>query len=264
MTKQAIHSTAIISPKAEIGVDVEIGPYSVISDNATIGDGCRLGPHVTIMEYARLGAGCEVHSGAVLGDTPQDLGFKGVESFVEIGDKCVIRECVTIHRGTEEGTVTKVGSGCFLMACAHVAHNCTLGNNVIMANCSVLAGHVHIGERVFLSGGTAVHQFVRIGRLSMLGGNSACSKDVPPFCTVEPCGLNGVKGLNVVGMRRSGMDAAQRQDVKRAFKLLYASGLNVQQALEQIDLLESDVAREMSEFVRTSKRGICGSALSIG
>ncbi len=264
MAEQAIHSTAIISPKAEIGADVEIGPYSVIGDSVAIGDGCRIGSHVSILEYAKIGSGCEVHSGAVLGDTPQDTGFKGCESSVEIGSDCIIREGVTVHRGTDEGSVTRVGSGCFLMAFAHIAHNCTVESNVIMANNSMLAGHVHIGERVFVSGGAGVHQFVKIGRLSLLGGNSVCAKDVPPFCMVEPCTWNGVKGLNVIGMRRAGMDAAQRQDVKRAFKLIYGSGLNVKQALEQIDLLKGDAAKEMADFVRTSKRGICGSALSLG
>ena len=260
----AIHDTAVVSPKAKIADDVEVGPYSVISDSVEIGAGCSIGPHVTVCGFTKIGPGCEVHSGAVLGDTPQDTGFKDVESYVEIGANCIIREGVTVHRGTDEGSSTVVGDGCFLMAFSHIAHNVVLENDVIMANNSMLAGHVHICEKVFISGGVGVHQFVRVGRLALLGGNSVCAKDVPPFCMVEPCTWNGVKGLNVIGMRRAGMTAEERADVKRVFKTLYGSGLNVKQALEQIDAIDNAAAREMAGFVRASKRGICGSELSVG
>ena len=260
----AIHDTAVVSPKARIADDVEVGPYSVISDSVEIGAGCSIGPHVTVCGFTKIGPGCEVHSGAVLGDTPQDTGFKDVESYVEIGANCIIREGVTVHRGTAEGSSTVVGDGCFLMAFSHIAHNVVLENDVIMANNSMLAGHVHIGEKVFISGGVGVHQFVRVGRMALLGANSVCGKDVPPFCMVEPCTWNGVKGLNVIGMRRAGMTAEERADVKRVFKTLYGSGLNVKQALEQIDAMDNSAAREMAGFVRSSKRGICGSELSVG
>ena len=260
----AVYDTAVVSPKAKIADDVEIGPYSVVSGGVEIGAGCRLGPNVTVCEFTTIGSGCEIHSGAVIGDTPQDTGFSGCESYVEIGANCIIRECVTIHRGTDEGSSTVVGDGCFLMACSHVAHNVVLENDVIMANNSMLAGHVHIGEKVFISGGAGVHQFVKVGRMALLGGNCLCAKDVPPFCMVEPCSWSGVKGLNVIGMRRAGMTPEERADVKRVFKILYGSGLNVTQALERIDEMGTAAAREMAEFVRASKRGICGSELSVG
>jgi UDP-N-acetylglucosamine acyltransferase len=257
MAKQDIHSTAVVSADAEIGEEVSIGPYSVVDGNTVIGNGCKIGPHVSILEHTKIGPRCEIHAGASLGGIPQDAGFKGTESYVDIGAGCIIREHVTIHRGTGEGSTTRVGSGCFLMACSHVAHNCVLDNDVIMANNAMLAGHVHVGEKVFISGGAGIHQFARVGRLALVGGNSVCSKDVPPFCMVEPCTWNGVKGMNIIGMRRAGMSADQRVEVKRVFKLLYNSDLNTAQALEQIDSLEGDVAAEMARFVRESERGIC-------
>lgn len=263
MTNASIHPSALVSSRARIGRDVQIGPFSVIEDDVVIGDGCRIGSHISIMRYTSVGAGCEIHAGAVLGDLPQDLGFKNGQSFVEIGDGCVIREGVTVHRGTAEGSVTKIGARCFLMAYSHVAHNVVVGDNVIMANGALLAGHVHVGDRAFISGNAAVHQFVRIGRLALMGPNSMVAKDLPPFCMIEPCSWNGVKGLNIVGMRRAGMGPEERAEVKRAFKFLYASGLNVTQALEKIDADAGKISGEIAAFVRGSKRGICGSILSL-
>lgn len=259
-----IHETAVISEDARIGDNVAIGPYSVIEAGVTVGDNCRIGPHVSLYQYTSLGDGCEVHAGAAVGGKPQDKGFEEAESFVEVGAGCVIREGVTIHRGTGEGTVTKIGNDCFLMALAHVAHNCILGNGVIMANGSMLGGHVEVGDGAFISGGAGIHQFVRIGRLALIGGNSVCGKDVPPFCMVEPCTWGSVEGLNVVGMRRAGVGPEDRLAVKRIFKMLYVSGMNVKQAVTQIDEMGGEMAVEMSEFIRGSQRGICGSSLSIG
>lgn len=259
-----IHDTAVISDEANIGKNVQVGPYSVIEAGATVGDNCSIGPHVSIFRYTTLGEGCEVHAGATLGGKPQDKGFEDDESFVQIGDGCIIREGVTVHRGTGEGTVTKVGDNCFFMAFSHVAHNCVVGNEVIMANAALLGGHVEVGDKVFLSGGAGVHQFCRIGRLAFIGGNCICGKDVPPFCMVEPCTWGNVKGLNVIGMRRAGMSGEDRLSVKRVFKLLYGSGMNVKQALEQIDKMDGEIPREMAEFVRNSERGISGSQLSVG
>ncbi len=254
-----IHKTAIVEQGAEIGADVSIGPFSYVAGNVKIGNKCSIAPHVTLHEYTSIGENCQIHSGAVIGDLPQDIGFKGEISFVKIGSNCVIREGVTIHRGSKENTITEIGNDCFLMAFSHFAHNVKIGNGVIAANGVLLAGHVEIGDRVFLSGNSMVHQFVKIGRLVMLGGAGAVSKDVPPFCTVRPVSFNTVVGLNVVGMRRAGINAQDRQDIRRAFKILYHSGLNITQAVEKLKAtFPSGPASEFASFIEQSKRGLCG------
>lgn len=236
-----------------------IHPTAIVEPGAQIGEGCRIGPHVVIYRHVTLGPGCDVHAGAVLGDTPQDFAFKeSVESRVVIGAKTVLREHVTIHRGTKEGTSTVVGERCFLMANSHLGHNVVLGNDVILANGVLLAGYVEVGDRAFLSGNVIVHQFTRIGRLAMVSGGAGIGKDVPPFCTVHGVAVNQLAGLNVVGMRRAGMTPPQRAEVKRAFTLLYRSGLNVKQALEQMRAeFKDSPGAEICAFVSASKRGIC-------
>lgn len=255
----SIHSTAIIEDGVVLGSDVEVGPYAYILAGAVIGDGCRIGPHVTIYGSVKLGAGSEVHATAVLGDTPQDTGFDGGESFVVIGSDCIIREGVTIHRGSKDGTTTVVGSGCMLMAFSHVAHNVELADGVIVANGALLAGYVTVGANAFISGNVAVHQFVRIGRLAMLGGGTMVSKDVPPFCTTHPLRTNKLLGLNVIGMRRAGIGGDGRSAVKAAFKALYHSGVNVTRAAATLaETCDGGPVREMLDFIESSKRGICG------
>ncbi len=257
-----IHETAVIGKGAELGKDVEVGPFACIMDGAQIGDGCRIGPHATIFETVTMGSGCEVHAGAVLGDTPQDLAYQGGSSRVRIGNNCVIREGVTIHRGTKEGTETVVGDECFLMAFSHLAHNVVLANNVIMANGAVLGGYVEVGERAFISGVVGVHQFVKIGRLAMLGGGAIATKDVPPFCMLKNAEHNTIIGLNVVGMRRSGMSYDDRKAVQRAFKVLFLSGFNATQAKERLEeLFEDGPASEFAGFIAGSTRGLCGCAI---
>jgi UDP-N-acetylglucosamine acyltransferase len=206
-----------------------------------------------------MGRDCVVHAGAVLGETPQDLAFKPVPSTVEIGDRCVIREGVTIHRGTAEGSVTRTGNDCYLMANSHLAHNVTLGNQVILANGVLLAGYVEVGDRAFLSGNAVVHQFVRIGRLAMLGGLSGISQDVPPFCTTESGVVNRLAGLNTVGLKRAGIPPETRTALKQAFRILFRSGLTRTTAVA--DLRSGpDLPPEVEEvlrFVEGSKRGVC-------
>lgn len=254
----AIHPTALIDPAAVVAPDAEIGPYSVIGPDVNIGTGCVIGPHVVMHPHVRLGAGCTVHAGAVLGDLPQDLSFKPVRSFVEIGEHCVIREGVTIHRGTKEDTVTRVGAHCLLMANSHLAHNVELGNSVILANGVLLAGYVIVGSGVFMGGNAAVHQFVHVGRLAMLGGLCGISQDVPPFCTAASCQYNRLAGLNTIGLKRAGMSPEARTALKRAFVTLFRAGLARSEALDRI---EQDSAhpevREFVAFVRASKRGVC-------
>lgn len=254
----AIHPTASIHPQAQLGAGVEVGAFAFIDAGATIGDDCRIGPHTTIHSRTTLGSGCSVHAGAVLGDLPQDLGFKGGNTFVRIGSGCVLREGVTVHRGTKEGTVTELGDHCYLMANAHVAHNCKVGSRVILANGTLLGGYAQIGDGAFISGNCLVHQFVRVGRVAMFGGGSGCSQDVPPFMTLRPLTSNEVLGLNIVGMRRAGITPADRLEIKRAFVMLYRSGLSVRDAVDAMrSELHSAVACELIDFVAASKRGVC-------
>ena len=253
-----IHPTAILEPGAQLGVDVRIGPYAYVAATARLGDGCVLGPHAVVLEHTTLGARCRVHSGAVLGDLPQDLSFKNEPSFVVTGDDCVFREGATVHRGTKPGTTTRLGNHVFMMANSHVAHNCEVGDRVIMANDVLLGGYVIVGERCFFGGSSAVHQFCHIGRLAMVGALSMISKDLPPFCTSLSAENSQVGGLNIVGLRRAGFTADQRAQIKQAFGILYRSGLNTTQAREKLRAdTANPFAAEYAEFLANAKRGIC-------
>ena len=217
----------------------------------------RAFPRTTALSRV-LGRRCRVHACAVLGDLPQDLAFNDEPSYVKIGSNCVLREGVTIHRGTKPGTSTIVGDNCFLMANSHLAHNVQLGNGVIIANGALLAGYVEVGERAFISGNAVIHQFTRIGRLAMLSGCSGIGKDVPPFCTTVGVCRNRIAGLNVVGLRRAGIGPEDRQAIRGAIKVLYRSGLNVSQALERIKKeFPQPAVQEICAFIEASKRGIC-------
>lgn len=253
-----IHPTAVVSPGARIGAGVRIGAFAVVEDGVEIGDGCRIGPHVSILRYTKLGANCCVHDGAVLGDLPQDLAFKDAVSFVEIGPGTVIREHVTVHRGTKENTVTRTGADCFLMANSHLAHNVQLGSRVILANGVLLAGYVEVGDGAFLSGNLAVHQFVRIGRLAMGGGGGTLTKDVPPFCMTATGAYNRLVGLNSVGLRRAGMPSEDRLGLRRAFRSLFRQGVSPRAVAGVLVREHQDgPVREIADFILSSKRGIC-------
>jgi len=253
------HETAVIAADADIGRDVSIGPFAVIHENVRIGDGCRIGAHVVIMPYTSLGEGCRIHAGAILGDVPQDLAFKDdTISYVEIGRDTVIREGVTIHRGTKSQSRTIIGQRCYLMAFSHIAHNVEISDGVIVANGALLAGYVSVGEKAFISGNCLIHQFVRIGKLAMLGGGSGIGQDVPPYCTTRSLSRDAILGLNTIGMRRAGMTADDRAEVKRVFDIFYRSGLSRSNALERLraEGLKGP-GKEFVEFVAASKRGIC-------
>lgn len=252
-----IHPSAVIDQRAVLADDVEIGPFTIVGGDVTIGAGTVLQSHVVLEGSVGIGARNVIGHGCIIGAPPQDLGFKpATQSSVAIGDDNVLREYCTIHRGTSEGSATTIGNRTFLMVGVHIGHNCRVADGVIIANNCLLAGYVEIDERAFIGGGTTFHQNMHVGRLVMAQGSSAFGKDIPPFLLAAE--RNFVFGMNVLGMRRAGFTAAERDDVKRAFKLLYKSGLNTRQALEQASATEfGALGREFFEFVgNAGKRGI--------
>jgi UDP-N-acetylglucosamine acyltransferase len=249
-----IHPTAIISDTAQLGANVRVGPYAVIEPDTVIGSDTEVRAHAVIKRFTTLGPSNIVYEGAILGGEPQDLGFSGGESFLRIGARNHIREGVTMHRGTEPQSSTVVGSDCFIMAYAHVAHNCALGDRVIIANNVALAGHVEIAERAFISGGVVVHQFCRIGRLAMIGGNSKIVQDCLPFVITDGVPARA-RGLNVVGLRRAGHDASRVQGLKRAYRVLLRSELSLEEALARLSEEESPLIEELASFARNARRG---------
>ena len=258
MSSAKIHPTAIVDPAAEIGVDVEIGPFSIVGPQVTIGEKTIVQSHVVIEDDVTIGNGNFIGHGAVIGAPPQDVSFSPErKTKVEIGNDNIIREYCTVHRGTVEGSATKIGDKNFLMAGAHIGHNCEIGNNVVIANNCLLAGYVRVDDGAFLGGGSTFHQFMRIGRLVMVQGSSAFGKDLPPF--VIAAERNQVFGLNVVGLRRAGFSTVDRDEIKAAFKLVYLTGLNISQVLDKAATLKfGKHAREFLDFVADAKkRGIC-------
>jgi UDP-N-acetylglucosamine acyltransferase len=253
-----IHPTAIVSEKARLGEKVQVGPYTVIGDNVSIGEGTVIGAHCVIEKGTALGKRCRVFTGAILGSIPQDLKYKGETSFLEIGDENIIREYVTINPGTEENTKTVVGSHNLIMAYSHIAHNCLIGNNCIIANAGTLAGYVTIEDKAVVGGLAAVHQFTRVGSLAIIGGCSKVVSDVPPYSTCDGHPAR-VYGLNLVGLKRQGVNSKVIKQLSHAFKILFNSGLSLRHALEKLSE-ESYTSEEVShliEFIKNSKRGIC-------
>jgi len=249
-----VHSLALVDPGAHLGAGVTVGPYAVVESNTTIGEGCEIRAHAVIKRYTRLGRENVVHECAVLGGEPQDLAFQGGETSLEIGDSNVIREGVTIHRGSAPDSPTVVGSRCFLMAYSHVAHDDRLGDGVVLANNVLLAGHVEVADRAFLSGGAVVHQFARVGRLAIAGGNSRISMDCLPFVNTTGIPARAI-GLNLVGLRRAGIEGADRRVLKEAFRILLRSRLPLERALAEMASLQNRLVDEMIQFIRASKRG---------
>ena len=253
-----IHPTAVIHPGAVLGANISIGPYSIIGEKVVLGDGCEIGPHVTIQGNTTIGPGTKVFQFASIGAAPQDLSYKGEETKVEIGSGVIIREYVTIHRGTVRGRgATIIGANSYLMAYCHVAHDCILGSGVIMANSAHLGGHIDIGERAILGGVVAVHQFVRIGDFAIVGGLSGVAKDVPPYTLASGPRIY-VYGLNDVGLRRNGFSTQTILDLKRAFKIAFRSSLRIQEAAEKIrtEMAGTPEAVKFADFLVTSRRGM--------
>ena len=258
MSNVTIHPTAIVDPAARMGTDVEIGPFSVIGPQATIGEKTIVQSHVVIEGDVVIGTGNFIGHGAIIGAPPQDVSFSPErKTMVKIGNDNIIREYCTIHRGSPDGSATKIGDKNFLMAGAHVGHNCVVRNNVVIANNCLLAGHVRVDDGAFLGGGSTFHQFMRIGRLVMVQGSSAFGKDLPPF--VIAAERNSIFGVNVVGLRRARFSTKERDEIKTAFKLVYLSGLNISQALRKAAPMNLGApAREFLDFVANAKkRGIC-------
>ncbi|MEO8195035.1 MAG: acyl-ACP--UDP-N-acetylglucosamine O-acyltransferase [Gemmatimonadales bacterium] len=257
MKRAGVHPTAIVSSRASLGERVDVGPFAIIGDGCEIGDDCEIHPRATLDRDVKLGAGVKVGIGSVLGGPPQDLKYAGEETTVEIGPGTTIREYVTVNRGTSHSFKTTVGARCLLMSYVHLAHDCHVGNGVILGNCVQLAGHVIIDDRATLSGLSGVHQFVKIGRNAFIGGCSRVSKDIPPFLKAvgNPVRLYG---LNSIGLQRSGFSQEVVRELKRAYRLLFRSDLNLSQALQraETELELYPEVRELMRFVEGSGRGV--------
>ena len=225
-----VHPSAVVDESAQIGEGVVVGPYAVIGPNVSIGAGTRVGPHVLIDRDTTVGAGCVLYNGAVLGSDPQDLKYRGEATMLHVGDRTVVREYATLNRGTTALGHTSVGSDCLLMAYSHVAHDCQIGDHVILSNSVNMGGHVTIDEWAIIGGATLIHQFARIGRQAFVGGGSAVRKDVPPYVKASGNPLQ-LYGLNSVGLQRRGMSEDTRRELKRAYRLFFASTHNTSQAL---------------------------------
>ncbi|MBD0363724.1 MAG: acyl-ACP--UDP-N-acetylglucosamine O-acyltransferase [Coleofasciculus sp. C3-bin4] len=248
-----IHPTAVIHPGAELHPTVQIGAYAVIGDNVKVGPGTTIGAHVVLEGQTEIGARNQIFPGAAIGLEPQDLKYNGAPTWVRIGDDNRIREYVTINRATAAGEATVIGNRNLLMAYVHVAHNCVIGDSVVIANGLAMAGHVHIESQAVIGGVVGIHQFVHIGRLAMVGGCSRIDRDVPPYMLVEGNPAR-VRSLNLVGLKRAGMTAAQLGQLKKAFRTLYRSGHSLNEALEHLDLLsDTEHLQHLRRFLQLSQ-----------
>lgn len=252
-----IHPTAIIHPAAKVGADCQIGPYCVIGEHVELGAGCKLHSHVIIDGHTKLGRENEIFPFASIGLKTQDLKWKGGITRTEIGDHNTFREYVTIHSATSDGDTTRIGSHNNLLAYAHVAHDCQLGDHIVASNGSTLAGHVHVGDHAVLGGLTGVHQFCRIGRMAMLGGYSKVVQDVPPFMIADGNPV-ATRTINKVGLTRNGVPEETQAALRQAYKIIFREGLTIAKAIELMekDLPPSAEIKHLIEFVRTSERGI--------
>ncbi len=255
-----IHSTAIVDPKAQIDPSVEIGPYCLIEGHVSVSSGCRLLQHVYLTGWTSIGENCVLHPGVIVGHEPQDMKYNGERSYCRIGDNTILREYVTVHRGTIPESQTVIGDNCFLLVGSHVAHNCIVGNNATFVNNVLLAGHVTLEDRVTIGGLAGVHQFVRLGELTMIAGAATVAMDIPPFAVTDRQGR--VAGLNRVGMRRAGITRDEASEIREVYRLLYDSGLSLSQAVEQsLALVKSKPGERLVKFLSAkSRRGLAGSS----
>ncbi len=254
-----IHPTAIISPNAVLGENITIYAYTIINDNVEIGNDCTIGPHAVLYDGARIGNRVKIRQGASIAHVPQDLSFQNEESLFIIDDDTTIHEFVTCHRGTKATGFSRVGKNCLLMAYTHVAHDCVIGNNCILANGVQLGGHVHIEDYAIIGGMTPVHQFCKVGKHSMTGGGFKIAQDLPPFILAAHHPLKFC-GLNLVGLRRRGFSAKDIEVLKKAYNYIYSNSLNVSQAVKKVEseLGDNEFVRQVLEFIKDSKRGLVG------
>ena len=253
-----IHPTAIIDPKAELDPTVSVGPFCVVDGHVRVEAECRLYQNVYLTGWTRIGEGCELHPGVIVGHAPQDTKYGGERSYCRIGRGTVLREYVTIHRGTIPESETIVGENCFLLAGSHVGHNCIVGHRVTLINNALLGGHVVIGDRVTISGGAGIHQFVRIGELAMIAGNARVTMDVPPYALIDERGR--IAGLNRVGLRRAGMSPEDLRSIREAYRIIFERDLPLERAVEQLKsgALRPVVSRIVTFVTAESKRGLTG------
>lgn len=257
-----VAATARIHPDAVIGEQCVVGEYCVIESDVVLGAHCTLEPYVYIKRWTTMGERNEISAGTVLGTDPLDKVFTGERSYLRIGNENKIREHYTISRGTKPESVTEVGDGNYIMTSGHIAHNCKIGSNTVIASCALVAGYVEVEDQAFISGGVVIHQHSKIGRLAMIGGNSRVNQDAPPYFLYSEFDV-APKGLNLVGLRRAGFTASEVGILKRAFRLLYKSGLKLQEALQRIETeCDSEHARYLITFIRSSKRGIAKASRS--
>ncbi len=253
-----IHPTAIVDSRAELGANVKVGPYAIIREKVTIGSGTEIGPHTVIDPFVNIGPDCRIFQFASIGAAPQAIKFKGEETWVKIGRGTLIREFVTINRGTEfGGGITEVGEENFLMAYCHIAHDCKVGNRVIMANNATLAGHIIIEDGVTIGGLTAIHQFVRVGAFAYVGGKSAVVKDIPPY-VIAAGDRATLHGLNSVGLKRMGMPDSTLSALKKTYRIIFRVGLTVKEAIERVKAEVEQIPEVIRfiEFIQSSSRGI--------
>lgn len=255
--EHGVHPTAIVDEAAELGPEVVVGPYAIIGPGVRVGAGTHVGPHALIERDTSVGESCRIAQGAVLGTDPQDLKYKGEYSELVVGDRTVVREYATLNRGTAASGRTVVGSDCLLMAYTHVAHDCRIGNHVVLSNAVNMAGHVTIEDWAIVGGIVPIHQFVRIGAHAFAGGASRVSQDIPPYCRASGAPLR-LFGLNSVGLERRGFPDATRRQLKRAYRILFQSGLNVSQGIRRTEAEVKQIpeVRHLLDFIRNSERGI--------
>ncbi len=254
----SIHKTAIVSSKAELDQSVEVGPYAVIHGDVTVGAGTKIGPHAVIEPFVSIGKNCQIYQFSSIGAPPQSLKFEGETTYVKIGDGSIIREFVTINRGTAfGGGVTEIGESNFLMAYTHIAHDCKTGRMVVMANNATLAGHITIGNHATVGGLTAIHQFVKVGDYAFIGGKSAVVKDIPPY-VIAAGDRATLHGMNTVGLKRQGFSESTVLKLKKVYRIVFRIGLTLNEAIERVKAEVEQVPEVVRfiEFIQSSKRGI--------
>lgn len=251
-----IHPTAVIHPTAKVGEGVEIGPYAIIGEDVVLEPRVQVGPHAVI-EFADVGEGCRIHAGAYVGTAPQDLKYRGERTRLSIGPGCMVRECVTLNRGTAATGITKIGARCLFMAYSHVAHDCIIGNEVVVANSVAIAGHCEVGDWSVIGGMVGLHQFVRVGKLAMIGAGSMVPNDIAPFALVWGDRAR-LSGLNLIGLKRRGFAPEAISEIKKMYRDVFSPGMTIKERIEELlPKAQTPAGREFLTFLQASPRGIC-------